>query len=821
MSESDNSFNESMDHPLADHPLINIENLSEPGTASLPLNNDINAVDNVTGQGDPVGEETVNDNNNVVPSKNNRSKEIACIETPSKKIKLHCNPIHEEFNFSDGYSVCIHCKTKLKGKNTSTLITHVQKKHLGVYKAFLKKKANKVKEQENRKLELAVVKDSHSVNQLNNLSASILGTPSVASFFSRKYSEEQYSYNDGRQKKVTRALALLLATTTIPVDIVLSPQFNNLVRTLDPHARVPGAKYMRKEINSTWNEVLNVIKKSLNNTRHVALTADIWTSKNLNASYLGVTVHFFDFEKKSRRTFKIACREFPNPHTGKMIAEKIMVIANEYGLSDRIGFIGCDNGANMVKSFSFMHSDEDNDEQNLTEVDAFDTVLDSEDEGDLESLSQSDIGFDFVENISVDIASQEAGVRRDLEEYSSRDSEVNDVIHDYGKIRLPCYAHTCQIAINRVNKTRNQAFGRVLTKTKHFVSKYRKSSKAKYVLSKTSYKKRLPGWVQTRWHSELDMSKAIVEASELEDKPLAKLTEEMNWNMEMSVADIRCLKQYNQIMEPFANKTNLLGGEKYSTIQLVLPTLLEMSSHLTEVARSATGSVHSYCEAFKLELNTVFKHVLEPHSSNFISIYHAATFLDPVFSQILSSDQMKIAIDDIKNRIKILMLRKGEDWENVIENVGEGDRDTVKKTQLRGFKYMSSLIDNAQSTQKSKSTPFSRDIDLYKAEITRISVEKTMEVSGQEDVLFINDNLVEEVVEERPVDDPLQYWVENEGKYETYLPLIAQDILCVPATSTPSERLFSASGLLSSGVMANINPSNLEKRVLVKVNLKT
>ena len=70
--------------------------------------------------------------------------------------------------------------------------------------------------------------------------------------------------------------------------------------------------------------------------------------------------------------------------------------------------------------------------------------MDSEDEGDLESLSQSDIGFDFVENISVDIASQEAGVRRDLEEYSSRDSEVNDVIHDYGKIRLPCYAHTCQ-----------------------------------------------------------------------------------------------------------------------------------------------------------------------------------------------------------------------------------------------------------------------------------------------------------------------------------------------------------------------------------------
>ena len=73
--------------------------------------------------------------------------------------------------------------------------------------------------------------------------------------------------------------------------------------------------------------------------------------------------------------------------------------------------------------------------------------------------------------------------------------------------------------------------------------------------------------------------------------------------------------------------------------------------------------------------------------------------------------------------------------------------------------------------------------------------------------------------EESPIEDPLKYWVENEAKYETLLPMIAQDILCIPATSTPSERLFSASGLLASGVMSNISPDNLEKRVLIKVNV--
>ena len=35
--------------------------------------------------------------------------------------------------------------------------------------------------------------------------------------------------------------------------------------------------------------------------------------------------------------------------------------------------------------------------------------------------------------------------------------------------------------------------------------------------------------------------------------------------------------------------------------------------------------------------------------------------------------------------------------------------------------------------------------------------------------------------EESPIEDPLEYWVENEAKYETLLPMIAQDILCIPA----------------------------------------
>ena len=78
----------------------------------------------------------------------------------------------------------------------------------------------------------------------------------------------------------------------------------------------------------------------------------------------------------------------------------------------------------------------------------------------------------------------------------------------------------------------------------------------------------------------------------------------MNWNIEMTVTDIRMLKTDSTLMEPFANKTNLLGGEKYSTIHLVFPTLLELLNHLDDVGRKAGGGVLRFCDKLKTEMKT-------------------------------------------------------------------------------------------------------------------------------------------------------------------------------------------------------------------------
>lgn len=57
--------------------------------------------------------------------------------------------------------------------------------------------------------------------------------------------------------------------------------------------------------------------------------------------------------------------------------------------------------------------------------------------------------------------------------------------------------------------------------------------------------------------------------------------------------------------------------------------------------------------------------------------------------------------------------------------------------------------------------------------------------------------------------DPLQWWKANEGNFPT-LAVLAKSYLCVPATSTPSERLFSTAGNKVSKKRASLTPEHVD-----------
>ena len=323
------------------------------------------------------------------------------------------------------------------------------------------------------------------------------------------------------------------------------------------------------------------------------------------------------------------------------------------------------------------------------------------------------------------------------------------------------------------------------------------------------------------------------------------MTEKLGWDCEITLQDIRTLKLYCEILEPFAKHTDILGGENYSTIQLVYPTLVDLQTHLDEM--SMKPGMKKFCDGLTKEVKKYFAHVLDPDSVRYDATYIAATFLDPCWTAILDEEQVDIA----KAHLLKLCREYSENNNDPAEANADPDNNPPPPLAFANYKHVSKKISGTAGSAGSLTSLFNSDIETFRKECDRIRLEiqneskKGSTSTNAEEVMEIVEEIVnfevdmeinigastsaatEEVtstnVQEDQVEilmkDPLDYWVSEETRYYSPIARVAQDLLTIPATSTPSERLFSASGLLTEGKMSHISPENLEKRVLAKVNI--
>ena len=143
----------------------------------------------------------------------------------------------------------------------------------------------------------------------------------------------------------------------------------------------------------------------------------------------------------------------------------------------------------------------------------------------------------------------DSDAEHDQEEDEEKQAELNGLENEqtdnriafrsHGLKRLRCFPHTLQLAILKSTKKKRNQFGKVLKKSRKFVVKYRRSSKAKAVLQKTDFKKTLLGYCKTRWWTELRMSGRLCEALECEQVPgpLDMLVDAMNWPASVALGD--------------------------------------------------------------------------------------------------------------------------------------------------------------------------------------------------------------------------------------------------------------------------------------------
>lgn len=68
-------------------------------------------------------------------------------------------------------------------------------------------------------------------------------------------------------------------------------------------------------------------------------------------------------------------------------------------------------------------------------------------------------------------------------------------------------------------------------------------------------------------------------------------------------------------------------------------------------------------------------------------------------------------------------------------------------------------------------------------------------------------------------DDPLKWWKENSFRFPK-LSVLAKHYLCIPASSVPSERVFSKAGELVNDRRASLKPNIVDKLIFLNKNMK-
>ena len=148
-------------------------------------------------------------------------------------------------------------------------------------------------------------------------------------------------------KTLTSKVTNLLVKQMLPLSLVDSEEFRDLLKQLDPRFECPGRKYFSQTaIPMKSTLVKEQIITDLQNATSISCTTDGWSSITAEP-YVSLTVHFIT-PTWTLRTYCLRTIYLPDSHTADNIAMIIRNILSEFNLQiSAVTSFTTDNGANM------------------------------------------------------------------------------------------------------------------------------------------------------------------------------------------------------------------------------------------------------------------------------------------------------------------------------------------------------------------------------------------------------------------------------------------------------------------------------------------
>lgn len=627
---------------------------------------------------------------------------------------------------SENEAKCLSCKKSVKHSGrSSNLISHLQKKHAAQHQLYL----NKIKD----------AKETKTKKQMD--AGKITGYfPTV--------STAKYSSNHPKQLSMTKSLLGAIAADGLPLNVVEKPFFRRLMGEADPKFAVPSRPTIRNQLLPGEVDKLVVkMKTELTEITQVYATVDAWSNRN-NDSFFGFTIHFIDAEFVLKKRI-LACRKFVGRHTAENIAQMFDDICAEYNIQGKVKKVVSDNASSMKKAL--------------------------------------DVSLPLLRDVSVGSDDEEGeDEEKGDDDVLDREEDLDDVLAMCPQ-RVPCFAHTLQLAVQDGLKTidSDSPLGRALKNVGKVVKSVRRSTVAAPALREAGVSLHVA--VKTRWNSELKMIESAIKDVGATNRAVSLLGAEQRRRVSpLQPTDVAALQELIDLLQPFAEATDMTEGDAVVTVSAIVPSIVGIEKHLQSIADRPTR----YTSGTAAALSKAVRTRLEQFKTLDNSI---AAVLDPRLKTSgtgTSADEE--AQQEIRRRVDVLKTNTCSDDDLETPSGDETTCETSAPKRSRLLAFLDVEYPSTSQSSRRRSGTGGSAVDKYFSS-PRINIA-----------------------------NPLDFWKdmskngeENDSKM---LAEVAREALGLTATSAASERLFSVAGNIMRDRRARMSDKVFEGLVIIACN---
>lgn len=317
--------------------------------------------------------------------------------------------------------------------------------------------------------------------------------------------------------------------------------------------------------------------------------------------------------------------------------------------------------------------------------------------------------------------------------------------------------------------------------------------------------------VQTRWNSTLMMLERLLEQMPVlmavaTDDTVSKTARTTLQNCIFSFDEVSVAEKLVNLLEPFKKATEVLCSEKIPTINKVLPVISKLERVLVDkeddprVILSVKQKMRDQMESrMAAEDLAVLGCILNPFTKDF-------QFFPDMKSK--AEDLLKASIKGVNlPEVKVKLENNSDETLSdtslplptlPTDNITDTNPDANKKNQPPVKKMKSADTEDWLSDIVCVGESQNNEDDVVQAEVERYLGSGMKK--GDENCTV------------------LQWWKKNEMFYPR-VALLAKRILCVQASSVPSERVFSLAGELVSKKRSRLTPENVDMFIFLNKNI--